>query len=440
MHLYQKGDSANWWCEFRLQAGPKKGSKVRRSTGETDRRRAEIEAGRIRADLEKDASREPAPPARDRLTLIALAGHDLARAEAKGAGVKQLESIENCWRHLCRVLGTETDPATVSYDVLEDYLRTRRGEGAAGQSIRKDLQALRRGLQVARRKGALVDLPEFPEVASSPLRLNQRGKLHPLPVLLAWLEALEKDPRADGARDQAELALLTGLRATELRRLSASWMEAAQPGVGVAWLLRVPAWAAKNRHERVLGLTGPAAQIIMRRAKGCGANDSLLPSAHLRAFAAAAKVIGYHQPITLRDLRHTHATLAAQGTGDAAAAQAALGHSDLATTQRYLSTTIERTAGAAVAVLSALSAHRGPPTGSNIPENEQQKTPPEGEDFNRGEWIRTTGFLLPKQEKTLQRHLSECRYCQIVVAECMGLQIVTGDTAHRPAHRQKAAG
>ena len=80
----------------------------------------------------------------------------------------------------------------------------------------------------------------------------------------------------------------------------------------------------------------------------------LFATNHRKAFDAARKTIGYRKTITLRDLRHCHATWAAQGTGDAAAAQAALGHTDLRTTQRYLSTTIQRTAAAAVAVEAQL--------------------------------------------------------------------------------------
>jgi integrase len=67
------------------------------------------------------------------------------------------------------------------------------------------------------------------------------------------------------------------------------------------------------------------------------------------------------QPITLRDLRHCYATYSAQGTGDAAATQAALGHTELATTQRYLTATLSRTAGESVAVANAMGLQVPPP-------------------------------------------------------------------------------
>jgi len=94
----------------------------------------------------------------------------------------------------------------------------------------------------------------------------------------------------------------------------------------------------------------------------------LFPESHLRAHRRAARKLGIAQRITLRDLRHCHATWSAQGTGDAAAAQAALGHTDLRTPQRYLSTTFARVACAALAVDQVLgeipNRHTGPAHGA----------------------------------------------------------------------------
>lgn len=368
-----------------------------------------------------------------------MAAADLARGEAKGVSQQQRDSIDACWEHLGRLLDDDTPARDIDYDTIEDYARLRRGEGARGQSIRKELQALARGLKIAKRKKSIKEVPDFPEVNSDPPNPRQKGKLHPLPVLLRWFVALDKDKRAKGARDQAELVLYTGLRAEEVRRLAEAWVEAAPPGAEVAALLRVPAEAAKNRRERTLGLTAPALEIVQRRAKALKAErkkaklaysptEALFRGDHHKIFATAATALEYHQPITLRDLRHTHATIAAQYTGDAAAAQAALGHADLATTQRYLSSTLARTSAAAAAVEEALSAHRSPPTGEGGADENQGIN-------SRGEWIRTTDFLLPKQKATLQRHLSECKYCQAIVAECIDLQRAAPGSAHRSAHR-----
>lgn len=84
--------------------------------------------------------------------------------------------------------------------------------------------------------------------------------------------------------------------------------------------------------------------------------------------------MGDHQTITLR---HCYATLSTQGTDDDAATQAALGYTRLATTQRYLTATLARTAAAAQAVESAMNAHpcAHPPGYADGP---NEKTQPQG--------------------------------------------------------------
>ena len=151
------------------------------------------------------------------------------------------------------------------------------------------------------------------------------------------------------------MVVLTGLRATEARRLTWRWVEAAPPGLGLPAVLRVPAEAAKGRRERVVGLVPAALELLEAARRGRGDEEALMPGSHRRAFATAARRVGYSRTITLRDLRHCHATWAARGTGDAAAAQAALGHADLAVTQRYLTASLEGVAGAAVAVADLLA-------------------------------------------------------------------------------------
>ena len=108
--------------------------------------------------------------------------------------------------------------------------------------------------------------------------------------------------------------------------MTSEWVEPAPQGVGVAAFIRIPAGAAKNRRERVVGLTRPALEIIQRRINENPKTETVFSQEnHKRAFWGAAKRIGYDKHITLRDLRHTFGTLAVQGTGDAAAGQAALG-------------------------------------------------------------------------------------------------------------------
>ena len=59
---------------------------------------------------------------------------------------------------------------------------------------------------------------------------------------------------------------------------------------------------------------------------------------------AASKRAGSETTITLRDCRHTYATIGLQHTSDPTATMRALGHKDLRTTELYQSSTVDRTA------------------------------------------------------------------------------------------------
>ena len=83
-----------------------------------------------------------------------------------------------------------------------------------------------------------------------------------------------------------------------------------------------------------------------------------------RARADALKTIGYDQTITLRDLRHTWATLALAASHDPWATMAALGHADLRTTSIYQSTTIERASAVGDAGARAVLGTGAPATGA----------------------------------------------------------------------------
>ena len=348
--LYKQPRSSYWSADIHIG-----GKRVRRSTRERDRRAAQAKAQQLFDELVAEQGR-PGRMEGDDLAL--LAGFDIAEAQARGVGQRQLESIEACWGHVCRTLGTDLDPAEVTYERVVGYLASRRAEGARGQSIVKEVQALKRGLKVAKRRGSIRAMPdEWPVVRRDPPNKRQRGKLHPAELIGRWLEHLSDV--APVASRQAAVAVHTGLRATELRLLTWDWVESAPEGSGVSAMLRVPAEAAKTKQERVIGLTDEAlAAIEQARALAQAWDAPLFPGNHRKAFKAAAEALQYGKTITLRDLRHCHATWAAQGTGDAAAAQAALGHNDLRTTQRYLSATLARTASAAVAVSAHLEATR----------------------------------------------------------------------------------
>lgn len=345
--LYRRSSSGPWWYDFYVS-----GERCRASCRTGDRALAEQRSRA--AHIAAVAAARPTDPAQGarptKAELASLASADRQRAESEGVTPAQLVSVDACWRHLTRLLGPTRSPALVDYDVVEHYICARRREGARGQSIRKEIQALRRGFRMAARWRWIAMPPELPIVRSDPPDQRRAGKLVPLDVLRRWLDALDTAPSGAAARAQAEIALRTGARAEEVRRLTWEWVEPGDGTPGVVALLRLPPTATKTRRERVVGLPAAALAILERARGSAGFDQPFLVGDHKKAFRAAAQAIGHTRRIHLRDLRHTHASWAAAETGNAAAAQLALGHSDLATTQRYLHATQAQAVAAAVAV------------------------------------------------------------------------------------------
>ncbi len=99
--------------------------------------------------------------------LVLLAALDIQEARARGVGGNQQVSIEGCWNHVCRRLGPELEPESVSDDRVVACVASRREEDAKGQSIVKEIPALKRGLRIARRRGSVRQpLDEWPRIPS----------------------------------------------------------------------------------------------------------------------------------------------------------------------------------------------------------------------------------------------------------------------------------
>ena len=236
------------------------------------------------------------------------------------------------------------------HDFAICYEGNRRNQGIRGQTLVREFQCFKRALRIAKRRGLIKNMPDdWPTVRRDPADAKQSGKLRSTADVLAFIKELHED-----ARDEVEFVALTGLRAAELKRTEYTWVEPHTNGLSVPAILRIPAHAAKNRKERIVGLPKLALEIIHKRFQTNPNSQTIFnQSEHKKALRSASQRAGLTHTLTLRDLRHSCATLALQHTADATAVQAALGHSDLKTTQLYLSATTERIvkAGAAVEAL-----------------------------------------------------------------------------------------
>ncbi len=187
--------------------------------------------------------------------------------------------------------------------------------------------------------------------------------------------------------------------------------------------------ATKTRRERVVALDRAGGHLDV----------PLFASDHKRAFRNAATRAGIAR-ITLRDLRHCHATWAAQGTGDAAAAQAALGHADLRTTQRYLTATLARVSSAAVAVGEMVAAP-APAPGPLAERLGHSFGAQSGCPVFRSEVLRveTVGFepttpCVQTHGARLALHASTCRDCFPVLFAALSICLDLDQPGHGAGH------
>lgn len=341
MSIYRRSPTGPWWYLFKVA-----GVRYRASTGTGDRREAQAIERRARAEIEALAPRGDSGGIVD---LAQVAEWDVTRSRARGSSVEWCEALLRQWADLCEVLDARTPITKVTTDAIEKYVLERRDQ-VSGETIARHLQTLRRGLEVARKKGKLARLPSgWPEVARQSTGRG-KGRLIPTAVLVAWLSELQGD-----AYDEAFVVVLTGLRAWEIRRLEWAWVERAPDGAPTPWQIRLPAPGTKGRRERLVGLPIEGFEVLERRAHA-RPKGPLFEGDHKTARRLAATRVKWPRGISLRDLRHTHASLAVLGT-DPRSVQAALGHGRLETTERYLTAT--RASAASACVSKAIRGHSG---------------------------------------------------------------------------------
>lgn len=356
MPLKRRGDV--WWVRFKHLGEPVElSTEVRGARTGSNRARAAREAERLRVE---HRAKNPAPAAGERLSR--LAALDIARALNAKADPRHERTLTGIWKPVLTYFGPNRDPSTITDDEMRAYVGQRK---ARGQTIVRELQAFRRGMKLARIRGRVE---VWPRVRSDAPKPEQRGKLHPPAIVV---QVLAKVP--EQCRRKVLFALATGLRGAELERFSLAWVEPAPVGHPTPWLVRIPPAAAKTRRERIVGLEAWALEeakgaAAKRLEDGRGQKNRKHPTPWPPAFGAAnatramreaCRELKITPTVTLRDCRHTFATLALARTADPWAVLESMGHSDLRMLSRYQSTTITRAAAVGAAVGRALEAFRG---------------------------------------------------------------------------------
>lgn len=280
---------------------------------------------------------------------------DVAAWDRERGNVEGLESITLRttyvihWKNLKRHLKSPE----VAYGDLMHYVAARRQEGVTSQTIRKELQTLKRGMREARRRGhPLIAPDDWPRLKNDGKSKQRAGKRWPIETFRQWLQLLP-----DHVRDELLFDLLTGLRYTELKNARHSWVKAAPEGYATPAVLHVPSGAGKDKKEgRLIGLTRAAIEIVMRAAERNGGVGLIFTQGdHKRHYENARRMLGLEMNITRRDARHMFASIALENSQDATAVMKLMGHQDLKTTARYLHSETSRIASASAMVGAAFS-------------------------------------------------------------------------------------
>lgn len=158
--VYQRPDSAAWWISY-VHAG-KRYAESSRSTKKEDAvnllktRLAEAGKGRPTSEAGKVTLKD----------LRTLHANDYARRK-----LKSTKRLEQAWARIIEHFGPEDEKAvTITAAKLEEYVDTRYAQKAKPGTVHNELAALRRGFNLAQRKGILLpnELPTaWPQLAAS---------------------------------------------------------------------------------------------------------------------------------------------------------------------------------------------------------------------------------------------------------------------------------
>jgi site-specific recombinase XerD len=251
------------------------------------------------------------------------------------------------WKNLTTFFGEQSNPSAITEVDILRYV-THRGKKVRNQTIRKELMTLKRGLALAWRAKWIGGVPAtWPKLKSSPTDIRRAGNLHSEDTLTSWLGLMTEAPR-----DEALFCILTGVRATEMKRTRAEWVRLAGAGAPTPGFLSLPAEATKGRHARVVGLAREAMAVV-ERAIGRGPHDDgtlFGPASHRTAYRLASKRLGISPAIKLRDLRHYFGTTSLLHGGDLKATMETMGHRTLDAAELYQHSTEHRNATASAAV------------------------------------------------------------------------------------------
>lgn len=290
-----------------------------------DKRMAEIKEGAAAQSL--DWVTPGAAPKRYPSTLE-YATKMISQQLARGTTEAHSKSgLAHQWKRLSELFPTVD---AITNDSVAAYYYTRLKMGYRHVSVKRDIPLLKACVNKWGRKLhpeiEIIDW-EAPRQPRHEEPDNTAGETKDLVFLKAWLESLHTRAKA-----QATVALCTGLRAEELRRVQPSWVKPLS-GRHKGHVLYMPKAATKSGIDRMIALPHLVSKLI--------AEHFPIPENYKKHFVGAAKRLGHGDTVHLRDLRHTFKTEV--GRYEPAATALVMGHHHHSGTSAdiYLHQTIE---------------------------------------------------------------------------------------------------
>jgi len=305
--LFKRGTT--WYC-WVFDAN---GKRIQKSTRCRDRKAAEA----VARELERRAA-DPTHAASNQTTLAAAIQNLIRDRMLKDRAPGTLAMLRLKGGHLTRILGADLPLAQVDAKAVDAFVDQRLKEGAAKNTIHKELSTLRGALKVAKRRGEYVrDIGAvMPDGFSAEYRPRERF--------------------LSGAEARALLAELTPDRAACVAFILATgarWSEAEAAMVVDVDLprevvfLRGTKTEGSRRVVPIVGVARPLLEHALRYAQGEGGKLFRSWGNVRRDLHEACERAGI-APVSPNDLRRTCATWLRQGGVEPHLIAAMLGHTD----------------------------------------------------------------------------------------------------------------
>ena len=303
MSLHQRPGSPFWQYSFTLN-----GVRFRGSTGETDKRKAEVAEAERRYEAKNRRTHKDPWRLRD-----CFGAYWNEHAKHKRSSIFVFRKLDA----LSRILGADTLIADLTNATILDYRAKRRGEGLQPQSVNRDFNCLKAALNHAR----VMHGQPVPPLAWKKLRAKEP------PNRTRFLSRDEfqtliavSDPEL---RRIIRFAVATGLRKDNI--LSLDWREVDLSSALVTVTIKGDKLHSVRLTQELRAMLATATE---RRGR---VFDTLN---FRRRWTRAVKEADLHD-FRFHDLRHTFASWARMAGADLADICEALGHSDVSVTMRY---------------------------------------------------------------------------------------------------------